>query len=225
MITEPARKEFESRFTFLQHCAPEFIDDFYRQARFIELPTHAPICEQGMQCTDLALVIEGVGRVFKLSPSGREITLYRIQPGQSCVLTASCIMSQDQFPAMAYTETQVRALLIPQSLVRSWFCQEPGWQTFVFGLLSHRLWEIVTVIEEVAFKRIDVRIAEQLQRHARDGVPSVTKTHAELAADVGSSREVISRVLKDFSDRGLVKLKRGKIELLNMSAIEELSRQ
>jgi CRP/FNR family transcriptional regulator len=224
MISIQQQQQFKSHFPFIQECSPEFAETFFQNVQYMQLPAGVSICDEGQQCAQLAMVMEGVGRVYKLSPSGREITLYRINGGESCVLTASCIMSQNTFPAMAATETPVSAILVSPKNVREWFCKDPEWQKFIFGLLSFRLNDIITVVEEVAFKRIDVRIAEQLMRHLGQGNRVMQKTHAELAADVGSSREVISRILKDFAERGLVNLTRGSIEVIDQQSIQNLSR-
>lgn len=202
-----------------------FVQAFFNQAQYVELSEGVSICDEGQNCAHLALVIDGVGRVYKLSASGREVTLYRIYGGESCVLTASCIMNQDSFPAMAITETKVKAIVVPTHQVRDWFCKEPNWQQFIFGLISHRLSDIISVVEEVAFKRIDVRLAEQFNRCLIAGDKMVHKTHADLAADVGSSREVISRILRDFSERGLIHSGRGSIEIIDAKAIVELAQQ
>ena len=151
------------------------------------------------------MITEGTCRIFKISPSGREVTLYRIHGGESCVLTASCVMAQEHFPATAVTETPVRGLLITPENVRQWLCKDPQWQRFVFSLLFHRLADIISVVEEVAFKRIDVRLAEKFSNKLETGAIVIHTTHAELAADVGSSREVISRILRDFAERGLIR--------------------
>jgi CRP/FNR family transcriptional regulator, anaerobic regulatory protein len=224
MISIQQQQQFESHFSFINKCSPEFVEIFFQNVQYMQLPAGTSICDEGQQCAQLAMVMEGVGRVYKLSPSGREITLYRINGGESCVLTASCIMSQNTFPAMATTETPVTAILVSPKNVREWFCKDPEWQKFIFGLLSFRLNDIISVVEEVAFKRIDVRIAEQLVRHLGQGNRVMQKTHAELAADVGSSREVISRILKDFAERGLVNLTRGSIEVIDPESIQHLSR-
>jgi len=134
-------------------------------------------------------------------------------------------MNQDNFPAMAVTETAVRVLLISPANVRQWFCKDPQWQQFIFGLLSHRLSSIISVVEEVAFKRIDVRLAEQFARELAKGNTIIHKTHADLAADVGSSREVVSRILRDMAHRELVVSSRGSIEIINAEAVIELSKQ
>ncbi len=225
MISNIQQAEFESRFPFIQQCSASFVESFYREAQYGELPAATSICDEGQHCAQLAMVLDGIGRVYKLSSSGREVTLYRIYGGESCVLTASCIMNGDSFPAMAKTETTVRAILISPRQVVDWFCEEPQWQRFVFGLLSHRLADIISVVEEVAFKRIDVRLAEQFSRAMTGGETVLAKTHADLAADVGSSREVISRILRDFSERGLISTHRGYIEILDQAAINTLAQQ
>ena len=225
MINNIQQAEFGNRFQFIKQCAPSFRELFYREAQYAELPASASVCEEGQHCSHLAMLLDGTARVYKLSSSGREVTLYRIFAGESCVLTASCIMNDDAFPAIAVTETPVRAILISPDRVLDWFCREPQWQRFIFGLLSHRLSDIISVVEEVAFKRIDVRLAEQFSRTLASGETTLKKTHAELAADLGSSREVISRILRDFTDRGLISTHRGHIDIHDQAAIDQLARQ
>jgi len=225
MISAVQQTEFETVFPFIKQATPEFVEMFYAEAQYMELPAGVSICDEGQHCSHLAMVLDGVGRVYKLSSSGREVTLYRIYAGESCVLTASCIMNQGSFPAMAVTETVVRGFLISPAKVRQWFCQDDEWQRFIFGLLSHRLSNIISVVEEVAFKRIDVRLAEQFSRELARGQKIIHKTHSDLAADVGSSREVVSRILRDMVQRELVTSSRGHIEVINEQAIIELSQQ
>lgn len=225
MISTLQQAEFENRFPFIKQCAPPFVESFYQKAQYGELPAASSICDEGQHCAQLAMVLDGVARVYKLSSGGREVTLYRIYAGESCVLTASCIMNGDSFPAMAITETAMRAIMISPANVIDWFCQEPQWQHFVFGLLSHRLTDIISVVEEVAFKRIDVRLAEQFCRVLALGETRLEKTHAELAADLGSSREVVSRILRDFSERNMIITHRGFIEILDQQALINLAKQ
>ncbi len=225
MISAQLQAEFEQLFPFIAQSQANFVDKFYGACRYVELPAGVSICEEGQQCAQLSMLLDGTGRVYKLSPTGREVTLYRIHAGEACVLTASCILNRDSFPATAVTETPVRAVVISPEKVRNWICEELQWQHFIFRLLSQRLASIISVVEEVAFKRIDVRLAEKFARALAGGVSSLHITHAELAADVGSSREVVSRILKDFAQRGLIKTRRGSIELTDPAAIEKLSRQ
>lgn len=225
MISPLQQSEFSQHFPFIRQTGQDFSDTFFSQAQPVEIAAGSTIIEEGQNCAHLVLVTDGIGRVYKLSPSGREVTLYRIHAGESCVLTASCIMNQDSFPAMAEVESTIRGLLISPKNVRDWFCQDPEWQKFIFGLLSHRLATIISVVEEVAFKRIDVRLAEQFVRSIEKGDDRINKTHADLAADVGSSREVVSRILRDFSQRNLISSGRGFIEILDQEGIRNLARQ
>jgi CRP/FNR family transcriptional regulator len=225
MLTATHRVDFERLFPFMVKAGADFTQDFFSACSYVELPANTSICDEGQQCAQLAMLLDGVGRVYKLSPGGREVTLYRIEAGEACVLTASCIMNGDSFPAMAVTETPVRAVVVSPQKVRGWICAETQWQHFIFGLLSHRLADIISVVEEVAFKRIDVRLAEVFSRHLQRGETGLQVTHAELAADLGSSREVVSRILKDFARRGLIETRRGSILLVDQSGIDALARQ
>lgn len=223
MLSPQQKNDFEQLFPFIREASADFVREFYAACRYLELPAGVSICEEGQQCTQLAMLLDGVGRVYKLSPGGREVTLYRIEAGEACVLTASCILNGDDFPAMAVAETPVRAIVVSPQKVRGWICAESQWQHFIFSLLSHRLASIISVVEEVAFKRIDVRLAEKFARCLARGETGLQVTHAELAADIGSSREVISRILKDFADRGLIETGRGSIVLTDRREIEQLS--
>lgn len=225
MISAQQKVDFNKHFPFINQTSREFSDNFYSQAQHISMPARTTIIEEGQSCSHLVLVTEGTGRVYKLSPSGREVTLYRIHAGESCVLTASCIMNQDSFPAMAEVESPIKGLMVSPANVRDWFCRDQQWQRFIFGLLSHRLANIIQVVEEVAFKRIDVRLAEQFVRSMQQGGNIINKTHADLAADVGSSREVVSRILRDFAQRNMISAGRGCIEIIDKAAIIELAQQ
>ncbi len=185
--------------------------------RAATLEPGAFICMDGGVCEHLALVTGGQARVYKASDEGREITLYRIEPGESCILTASCILSDRRFPAFAVADTAVTARLVPAATVRRWMDAEPAWRRYVFDLLAGRLGAVIAMLEEVAFRRLDTRLARLLLDTAdADAAPAVVRTtHERLAADLGSAREVVSRLLKDFEHDGLVELARGRIRLLD----------
>ena len=132
MISSLQQSEFSHHFPFIEQTSSKFSDLFFSAAQPVEIPAGTTIIEEGQSCAHLVMVTDGVGRVFKLSPSGREVTLYRIHAGESCVLTASCIMNQDSFPAMAEVESTMRGLLISPKNVREWFCEDAEWQKFIF---------------------------------------------------------------------------------------------
>ena len=169
----------------------------------------------------IALLISGVVRVYKIGETGREITLYRFGNGQSCILTANAILSQKTFQAIATVEKEAEAVMIPADTFRAWVMRYDLWREFVFDLLSQRLSTMMEIVDEIAFRRMDARIASLLLTRARSQNP-MRITHQEIAAELGSSREVVSRLLEDFSERGLIRSGRGEIEVLDKEGLESL---
>lgn len=176
-----------------------------------------------MQCSHLALVTEGSARVYKIGENGREITLYRIGPGESCILTASCIMSQKPFPAFAVSEQPIQALIVSTADVVRWSNHEPAWRDYLFRLISDRLSDVISVVEEVAFRRVDRRLAGYLLQHTTDDSDRIQVTHQSIASDLGTSREVVSRILKDFEQQGFISITRGAITLGDRHALNSKS--
>jgi CRP/FNR family transcriptional regulator len=187
-------------------------------ARAAELPAGQHICAEQDLCHHLALVLSGTARVYKLAESGREITLYRVGAGECCILTASCILSRRPFPAFAVSETPLEALLVPAPQVVQWMTEQQAWRDYIWDLLASRLADVISLVEEVAFRRLDERLAEYLLGKAAQS-PELHVTHQQIATDLGTSREVVSRLLKDFEARGLVRLGRGVIGLEDPGAL------
>ena len=221
MNTELAQRLHNS-FSELFANEPQLMSRLKQCAVVKRLRAGQRICHEGDTCGFLPLLLEGRARVYKMAESGREITLYRIEPGESCVLTASCIMSEIPFPALAVTECEVEALLVPASTVREWLSESPSWRHYIFKLVAHRLTDVITVIQEVAFRRMDARIAAQLLgRGDVDGIARTT--HQELAVELGSSREVVSRILRDMENEGMIRRQRGEIVLLAPNALRSIA--
>jgi CRP/FNR family transcriptional regulator len=192
-----------------------------RAATAARLPEGTAVCTEGERCAHLALLVEGAVRVHKPAHSGRDITLYRIGPGDSCILTASCILTDAPFPAVARSESAIAAVMVPAGRVRSWLDRFPGWRRFVFSLVTRRLAEVISVLEEVAFERMDVRVARHLLVAGSDHIRT---THQEIADELGTSREVVTRVLGDLESLGLLQTRRGEIQLLDGDGLKRLGR-
>ncbi|MBT8400928.1 MAG: Crp/Fnr family transcriptional regulator [Rhodothermia bacterium] len=211
-------KSFQERvldaLPFLGTEGRALFDEFFATARPAGLNAGSFISMEGDMCSTFAVVLEGVARVYKTGSSGREITLYRIRSGEGCVLTASCIVGRSEFPAYAVAETDMSVALLGAADFRSWVARFPEWQQFVFRLVSGRLVSVIEVVEEVAFQRLDARIISHLL-HAAGDHNRVRTTHERIADDLGSSREVVSRVLKDLEKAGFVALSRGQVKLLD----------
>ena len=198
------------------------VREFQIAASFARIPAGHDVFLEGDRVDGIALLLSGVVRVYKVSETGRAITLYRFGLGQSCILSANAILSQKSFPAIATVEQDAEAVLIPAATFRDWVKRYDPWREFVFDLLSERLVTVMEVVEEVVFQRMYRRVASLLLVKARFQNP-IQVTHQELAAELGSSREVISRILEDFSQIGLIRPGRGTIEVLDQRGLENRS--
>jgi CRP/FNR family transcriptional regulator len=205
----------------LQHAEPQLLRDFVSAAWIARIPVGRDVFVEGDRVEAIALLISGVVRVYKVGETGREITLYRFGLGESCILTANAILSQQSFPAIATVEEQAEAVMIPADVFREWVRRYDLWRGFVFDLLSQRLSSVMALVDEVAFRRLDARVAALLLERSQTHNP-LHITHQEVAAELGSSREVISRLLEDFAGRGLVRSARGTVEVLDRQALQTL---
>ncbi len=169
----------------LEHANPELLREFQQKAFFAQIPKGQDVFLEGDQVDAIALLISGVVRVYKIGETGREITLYRFGNGESCILTANAILSQKNFPAVATVEQEAKAIMIPSESFRDWVRRYDLWREFVFDLLSERLSAVMAIVEEVAFSRMDARVATFLLEHSRLS-DSIQITHQEIAAELGT---------------------------------------
>ena len=191
-------------------------------ARVVALPAETTVFRSGDACGSYLLVLEGSVRVHTRSAGGREIVLYRVTPGQSCVLTTTCLVGAEHYPADGVTETPVQAVSIPGPLFQQALGELAEFRSFVFSSYAERLCRLIELLEEVAFGRMDARLAQCLLERTADGT-RVTLTHQELAVELGTAREVVSRLLKDFERRGWVGLRRSEIALRDPEALARIA--
>ena len=207
---------------FLQGADESLKQELRQKAQFAKIPAGHDVFVDGDRVDGIALLLSGVVRVYKIGETGREITLYRFGLGQSCILSANAILSQKSFPAIATVEEDAEAVMIPADVFRTWVSKYDLWREFVFNLLSERLSTVMTVVDEVVFRRMDRRVASLLLNQAKVQNP-MRITHQEIAAELGSSREVISRILEDFSKEELIESGRGTVEVLDFEGLESRS--
>jgi CRP/FNR family transcriptional regulator len=190
--------------------------------RVLTLPAGAVVFGPGQPPQNYLLLINGTVRVHQLSESGREIVLYRVQAGESCAMTTACLIGDDVYQAEGVAETPVQAVVLPREAFDEAISKSPEFRRFVFAALSSRMTHLFKLIEEVAFSRIDVRLAQRLLELAGDA-DRVVMTHQQLASELGTAREVISRQLTEFQRRGLLATARGELTLLNRPALRRLA--
>jgi CRP/FNR family transcriptional regulator len=220
------QRNWPAIFPQLLASAPAELDSglvaLFDQATEVRLPARTSVFRQGDQCRQYLLVVEGSVKVISRAENGREMVLYRLGPGDSCVLTTSCLFSNHRYPAEGITETAAIALTLPASLFHRTVEGSPAFRRFVFASFGEHLASLIALVEEVAFGRLDVRLARHLLDHA-GGDDTVQRTHQELATELGSAREVISRQLKELELHGLVRLQRGSLTLLDRRGLDELA--
>jgi CRP/FNR family transcriptional regulator, anaerobic regulatory protein len=189
------------------------------------------LARDGGECPFLPFVIKGTLRIFKGSEAGREITLYRIERGESCILSATCILNGGSFPATAEAEGETEILLVPAKLLTEHVDSNPEWRRFLFGLYARRLEEVLSLVDEVAFHHMDARLAAYLLKTASSppgshgpgsgATASVGRTHVQIADELGTSREVVTRILRDFEAGGMITTSRGSIQVLQPAPLRE----
>ena len=170
-------------------------------------------------CSGFPLVLEGSVRVVKTAPNGREILLYRVEPGESCILSGSCLLGRSDYSASGIAETDVEVLVLPPPLFNELMLQHEPFRQYVFGMYATRLSDVMELVEEVAFHKLDTRLAHLLAQRG----PVIAETHQKLADELGSVREIVTRLLRSFEQRGWVRLERERVTVLDPKALADFA--
>lgn len=211
-----------SRFEGLNSLPERLQRKLEMQSRLVQFKKGDVVFGHGRSPENLLLLLDGTVRVQQFSESGRQIVLYRVQAGESCVLTTACLLAYDDHSTEGIAETDIRAAAIPRAVFDDLVASSQTFRQFVFQSYSRRITDLFFVIDELAFRRVDIRLAQKLLDLQGPG-QEVRATHADLAAELGTAREVISRQLQDFQRRGLVELGRGAVRLQDSEALEILA--
>ncbi len=208
------------KFPFLRNLQPERLEQVVKQASVRTFPAKTVLFDAHQRCSGFPLVLDGTVRVVKSGPNGREILLYRVDGGDSCILSGGCLMADVQLTATGIADTEVSIAMIPPALFRELLAHEPEFQRYVFGMVNARLAEVMELIEEVAFRKLDSRLAQLLIHRG----PVLQETHQRIAEELGSVREIVSRLLSNFESRGWVKLARERVTVVDPKALADLAR-
>lgn len=185
-----------------------------------EAPHGSVLFEPRQPCAGFPLLLEGSVRVSKTGPNGREIVLYRVESGEGCVLSGGCLLGHTDHSATGTAEGHVRLLLIPPPLFRQLIVESEPFRDFVFDMYAARLTEVMQLVEEVAFRKLDTRLATLLVHRG----PVIEETHQRLADELGSVREVVSRMLRNFEQNGWIRIERERLTVLDPQALAALAR-
>lgn len=218
MQTEPVLELLQSLFPSLYAARNEVPASTYQ---LIEAPAGATVFDVGGACENYILLTAGLVSVRMLARNGRSVLLYRVEPGQSCVITTSCLLGNESYPSYGEADTPIRALSISRSRFNRALNESETFRRFVFDGLGQRLADLMARLEHLNFSSIDSRLAAALLDNSR-GRNRVEITHEKLADEVGTAREVVSRHLKQMETAGLIQLERGAISLANPAGLEKL---
>lgn len=182
------------------------------------VPSGVMVFDERQTCSGFPFVLEGAIRVAKLSANGRELPLYRVVAGESCIITSSCLLGHADYNARGVSEGATTLALLSRELFDEMLA-EPAFRDFIFALFSERIAELMQLVEEVAFRKLDQRLAALLLGKGR----LLHTTHQQLADELGSVREMVSRLLKGFAEQGLVKLGREQVEVLDPAGLRQIA--
>ena len=207
-------------FPGLKDVADKHWLDVANRAKELVVPANEQVFREGDACGHYIFVLDGATRVYKSFESGREMVLYRLEGGQTCILTTSVLLAGEVYPADAMTDADTQAVLIPARDFHSAFDRSKGFRDYVTRAFGGRIRDLIMLLEGVVTRQVDVRLARWLAANSNGG--QVVVSHRELAFELGTAREVISRLLKDFEKQGWVRLSRRTIEVLDVAALQRV---
>ena len=212
------QQRIAERFPALAGLAPGLRERLAAEAQLLQVPAGSVLFDARQPCRGFPLVLAGAVRVSMSASSGREILLYRVEPGQGCIMSGGCLLGHSDYAARGVAEEEVTLASLPPALFQDLLLEHEPFRRFVFGMYGERLAEVMLLVEEVAFRRLDERLAQMLIRRG----PVIEATHQKLADELGSVREIVSRLLRSFEERGWVRLGRERITLTDPKSLAAL---
>jgi CRP/FNR family transcriptional regulator len=187
-------------------------------AAVMQAPRGTQLFAPGAQCGGFPLVLSGEARVFRMAPSGRQLEMYRLTPGEICLVSSASLFSGEALSAYAQMHTDGRLWLIRPELFEQWLQRAPEFRRFVLGQFAARMADLTALIDALAFHRLDQRLAQALLGQG----PRIAVTHQQLADRLGTAREIVTRLLKRFEAAGWVALSRERIDILQPAVLRQV---
>jgi len=218
MTTTPER--LLSLYPALSGLPAERLAALTQPQAIMHLPAGTQVFAERQPCQGFPLLLDGSIKVIKLASSGRELMLYRVSPGGSCIISSSCLLAHTDYNARGIAETPLTLLALPVAEFSRLLVEHAPFRDFVFHLFTERIAELMQLVEEVAFARLDQRLAKLLLARSEN---TLNVTHQQLADELGSVREIVSRLLKGFAAQGLVALGREQLTLIDRPGLQKIA--
>lgn len=219
MISPDTQTLVLQQYPVLRETPSDILDELMASAAYMQVPEGAVMFDEEQPCQGFALLLSGSVRVVKAAPNGRELHLYDCHPGEACILTSSCLLGRSSYRARCTVQQKAALVVLPPASFKLLFSASEPFREFVFSRYSERISELLQLVSAVAFQKLDQRLATWLAQR-----PSpIRTTHQALADDLGSLREIVSRVLKNFAEQGWVELGREQIDVRDAAALRRLA--
>lgn len=206
-------------YPMLRELPAPVLAEMVASATHMKVPPNAMMFDESQPCMGYPLLLAGSARVVKASPNGRELHLYYVEPGEACILTSSCLLGRSNYQARCMVQDELDLVVLPPATFRLLFSTLDSFRVHVLGRFSERMADLLQLVAAVTFQKLDQRLAAALAAKASP----IQTTHQALADELGSLREIVSRLLKNFADQGWVRLGRERIEVVDPGALRRLA--
>jgi len=219
MLTSDIRARLLQQYPMLRELPAAELEGLLAAASVMSVPAGAVLFDENQPCQGFPLILSGSIRIIKAAPNGRELQLYRVTPGESCILTSSCLLGHTRYHARGIAEQALEIVLLPAASFNTLLGSHEAFRSYVFHLFSDRLTDLMQLVSAVAFQKLDQRLARLLISKSHP----IHTTHQALADELGSAREMVSRLLKGFAEQGWVKLGREQIDITDAVALRKFA--
>lgn len=220
-----AESGLDSAMSALRTIADPALRGVFQAAREFTIPADTVVMRPGDPCKDFLMVLQGRVRIYRTDENGREIALYRVGTGEICVMTLRYLTCGKNYNAEAITEEETRLLALPRANFQDAMARSEAFRDFILSETTRRLDDVMRLVEQITFQKLDLRLACLLgQLTGLHHTTCVQITHQEVARELGTTREVASRLLKEFERKGCIRLQRGCIEILSPETLARLNR-
>lgn len=219
MLDQNTRTRLLQHYPVLAELPAAELETMLADAMVMPLPVGTVVFDENQLCQGFPMLLSGSIRVVKASPNGRELQLYRVLPGESCILTSSCLLGNTRYQARGFAEQALEMVLLPATSFHVLMGKHKAFRDYVFHLFSDRLTDMMQLVSAVAFQKLDQRLAALLVAKSSP----IRTTHQALADELGSAREIVSRLLKGFADQGWIKMAREQIEVVDSIGLRSFS--
>ena len=213
------RQRLRALYPALEGLSDERLDRLLDDCVVLQVRAGTVMFDDRSPCQAFPMLVDGTMRISKVGANGRELQLYRVVPGEACILSSSCLLGHVAYNARGVAETDVVAVAMPQPVFNRLLAEHEPFRDYVFALFAERMSELMQLVEAVAFQRLDQRLATLLLGKGK----VVRTTHQALADELGSVREIVSRLLKSFAEQGLVSLAREQIEIVDPPGLRRIA--